>query len=138
MAVRSPLATALSLPSVRRSERRLFRRVDGLIDALGLAPFADKFVSELSTGTRRAADVACVMALEPAVLLLDEPSSGLAQAEVEALGPTLVQLGRQTGCAMVVIEHDVPLVSSMATSMVAMDLGRVIASGPPAAVCADP
>ena len=138
MAVRSPLATALSLPSVRSSERRVFRRVDGLIDMLGLAPFADKFVSELSTGTRRAADVACVMALEPAVLLLDEPSSGLAQVEVEALGPTLVQLGRQTGCAMLVIEHDVPLVSSMATSMVAMDLGRVIASGPPAEVCAHP
>jgi ABC-type branched-subunit amino acid transport system ATPase component len=135
--VKSALLAALWSPPVRRSERRIRQRVDGLIDLLGLAAFADKFVRELSTGTRRAVEIGCVMAAEPKVLLLDEPSSGLAQAESEALGPALSRIVHDTGCGLLVIEHDLPLVTSMADRLVAMDLGQVIASGPPDEVCQD-
>ena len=61
-------------------------RVDELIELLGLGAYRDKFVRELSTGTRRIVDLACVLAQGPSVLLLDEPSSGIAQREAEALG----------------------------------------------------
>jgi branched-chain amino acid transport system ATP-binding protein len=116
----------------------LRRRADGLIDLLGLGAFADKFVAELSTGSRRAVDMACVMAAEPKVLLMDEPSSGLAQAETEQLGPVLVRIVRETGCGMVVIEHDLPLITSVSDRLVAMELGATIAEGEPSQVVNDP
>ena len=124
-AVRNPAMAALGLPAVRRSEKLLRRRVDNLVDLLNLSRYADAFVSELSTGTRRAVDLACVLASEPQVLLLDEPSSGLAQGEVEELGPTLKGIARQTGCAMVLIEHDMPLVTSVSSRLLTLELGRV-------------
>jgi branched-chain amino acid transport system ATP-binding protein len=124
-AVRNPAATALGLPNVRRSERLLSRRVENLVDLLGLTAYADSFISELSTGTRRAVDLACVLALEPKVLLLDEPSSGLAQPEIDELGPTLRGLARQTGCAMVLIEHNMGLVESVAGRVLTMELGSL-------------
>lgn len=136
--VRSEIMTALWLPNVRKSESKVFQRVDGLIEMLGLEAFADKFVGDLSTGSRRAVEVACMMAAEPRVLLLDEPSSGLAQAETEELGPVLVRLVRQTGCGLFMIEHDVRLIASISDRLVAMELGSVIAAGTPDQVLADP
>jgi ABC-type branched-subunit amino acid transport system ATPase component/predicted MFS family arabinose efflux permease len=136
--VRDPLATALGLRAVARSEKCVAGRVSEIIDRMGLGAYADSFVSELSTGTRRLVDLACVLAHEPTVLLLDEPSSGIAQREAEALGPVLVDIRDQTGAALVVIEHDLPLVSSIAEEMVALDLGRVLARGSPDEVLADP
>jgi ABC-type branched-subunit amino acid transport system ATPase component/sugar phosphate permease len=136
--VRDPLATALGLRAVARSERCVADRVSGIIERMGLVAYADSFVSELSTGTRRLVDLACVLAHEPTVLLLDEPSSGIAQREAEALGPLLVDIRDQTGAALVVIEHDLPLVSGIAEEMVALDLGGVLARGTPAEVLADP
>ena len=125
-------------PAVRRSERRVRRRVDALIDLFQLDAYAGKFAGELSTGTRRMVDMACIMAAEPRLLLLDEPSSGLAQAEVEVLGPTVRRLARETGCGVLVIEHDLPLITGLADRLCAMELGRVIAEGRPDAVIADP
>ena len=93
---------------------------------------------ELSTGTRRAVEVACQMAAEPKVLLLDEPSSGLAQAETEALGPALLRIVKETGCGILVIEHDLPLITSISDRLIAMELGRVVTTGTPQEVTTDP
>jgi len=136
--VKNPLLAAVWSPQIRKSERRAMRKVDELIRLMGLRAYADKFVDELSTGTRRAVDIACVLAAEPRVLLLDEPSSGLAQAETEELGPVLVKLVRDTGCGLLVIEHDMPLISTISDRMIAMELGTVITSGPPREVLNDP
>ncbi len=76
-------------------------------------------------------DLACVAAHRPTVVLLDEPSSGIAQRETEALGPLLERLRDGLGAALVVVEHDVPLVTRVADRIVAMDQGAVIADGPP-------
>src|SRR6185312_9657796 len=129
--VRSAVASALWLPQVQRAERRIRRRVDYLLDLMHLVGAADKFVRELSTGMRRTVDIACVMAAEPKVLLLDEPSSGLAQSEVELLAPVIRRLAKETGCGVLVIEHDIPLVTAVADRLVAMQLGQILLDGAP-------
>jgi branched-chain amino acid transport system ATP-binding protein len=113
------------------------RRVDNLVESLGLGPYADKFMDELSTGTRRIVDIACLVAAQPKLLLLDEPSSGLAQAETEMLGPVIGRIVKETGCGIVIIEHDLGLVASVSHRLIAMRLGAVIAEGTPADVLAD-
>jgi ABC-type branched-subunit amino acid transport system ATPase component/predicted MFS family arabinose efflux permease len=135
---RSPLSAALHLPNVMFSERRVRARVDELIETVGLSAFRDKFVHELSTGSRRIVDLACVLAHEPAVLLLDEPSSGIAQREAEALAPLLKRVRDTLGATLLVIEHDLPLLTSIADRMIALDLGEVIAEGTPADVVHHP
>jgi branched-chain amino acid transport system ATP-binding protein len=72
------------------------------------------------------------------VLLLDEPSSGIAQRETEALGPLLRDIRDRLGCSFLVIEHDIPLVSGLADRLVALDLGAVVADGAPEEVLEDP
>jgi ABC-type branched-subunit amino acid transport system ATPase component/MFS family permease len=129
--LRHPVAAALRLPAVGDSERKVSARVDELIDLLGLGAYRNKFVRELSTGTRRIVDLACVLAEQPKVVLLDEPSSGIAQREAEALGPVLQRVRRELGASLLVIEHDLPLLRSMADHMVALDLGRVVTDGHP-------
>jgi branched-chain amino acid transport system ATP-binding protein len=137
-AVKSPLLGALQTPGVRAREARIRGRVDDLIDLMGLVAYADKFVGDLSTGTRRAVDIATMMAFAPRLLLLDEPSSGLAQAETEQLGPVLLRVAQDTGCGILIIEHDLPLITSMSDRLVALELGQVIAVGTPREVTTDP
>ena len=84
--MRDPVGAALHLPSVADAERDIDERVEELLELLGITDFRDKLVRELSTGSRRIVDLACVLAHGPSVLLLDEPSSGIAQREAEALG----------------------------------------------------
>jgi branched-chain amino acid transport system ATP-binding protein len=135
---RSLFAAAAWLPIVRRSEKRAARRVEYLLDLMNLEPYATKFVSELSTGTRRMVDMACVMAMEPRLLLLDEPSSGLAQAEVEVLGPVVRRLAKETTCGVLVIEHDMPLITALSDRLIAMELGSVLLTGTPKDVVENP
>jgi ABC-type branched-subunit amino acid transport system ATPase component/predicted MFS family arabinose efflux permease len=135
--VKDPVAAALSLPSMRGSEATAERRVNELISLMHLDAFRDKFVSELSTGSRRIVDITCALAHQPKVLILDEPSSGIAQAETEVLGPLLERVRDDLGCSLLVIEHDIPLVSSLADELIALDLGRVIAQGLPTDVVRD-
>lgn len=129
--VRNSLLHAARAPQARRSERRVRLRADRLIELLELGAYRDKFIKELSTGLRRIVDIACVLANEPKVLLLDEPSSGIAQAEAEGLGPLLSRVRFETGCSIVIIEHDMPLISSVSDQLVALELGQVVTKGLP-------
>ena len=130
--------SALWLPQVRTAEKRLLRRAEGLIELLGLGAYRDKFVSELSTGSRRIVDLACVMATDPELLLLDEPSSGIAQAEAEELGPLLERVRRDVGCGLLVIEHDIRLLAGIADRLVGMVRGETIVEGAVDDVLDDP
>jgi branched-chain amino acid transport system ATP-binding protein len=136
--VRDPLSAALRLPNSYDSERHISHRVDELVALLGLEPYRSKFVRELSTGTRRVVDLACLLAHRPSVILLDEPSSGIAQREAEALSPMLLRIRDHTGASLVVIEHDIPLIRGVSDRLVAMDQGAVIATGAPIDVLTDP
>jgi len=133
---RNAVLAAVWSPMTRRSERRVGRRVDNLVESLSLGAYADKFLNELSTGTRRIVDIACLLAAGPSVLLLDEPSSGLAQAETEQLGPVIGRIVKELGCAVLIIEHDLGLVASVSHRLIAMRLGEVMATGTPAEVLA--
>ncbi|MGI9030075.1 MAG: ATP-binding cassette domain-containing protein [Ilumatobacteraceae bacterium] len=135
---RSALAAAFRLPGVFDDEEATTRRVDELLELMHLGDYRHSFVRELSTGTRRVLDLACLVAHRPTVVLLDEPSSGIAQREVEALAPVLRRLRDEMGASLVLIEHDIPLVASIADRLLALEQGRVIASGPPAAVLEHP
>jgi branched-chain amino acid transport system ATP-binding protein len=136
--VRDPFLSVLRTGSVARSEEQVNDKVEELIVSFGLERYRDAFIRELSTGTRRVVELACAVAHDPAVLLLDEPTSGIAQRESEALGQLIVDLRRRTGATFVIIEHDVPLVSSIADRLICLNLGEVIADGPPASVIEDP
>jgi branched-chain amino acid transport system ATP-binding protein len=135
--VRSTFLAAFGAPQYRRAERRLRLRAERLIELLELGAFRDKFVSELSTGLRRIVDLACVLAAEPRVLLLDEPSSGIAQAEAEGLGPLLSRVRFETGCSMLIVEHDMPLISAVSDELHALELGALITRGTPEQVLND-
>ena len=136
--VRDHVSALLATPAMRESEEDVAFTVDDLVELLGLGAFRDKFVSELSTGSRRIVDLAMSIAHDPKVLLLDEPSSGIAQRETEALGPLLVDIRRATGCAMLIIEHDMPLITGLSDQILALELGRVVLQGTPDEVLADP
>ena len=127
--VRDPLVAALQLPAVYDSEQWVATRTDELIEVLGLGAFRSKYVSELSTGSRRIVDLACIVAHRPSVVLFDEPSSGIAQRESEALGPVITRVATELGAAVLVIEHDMALLSAVADRLVALDRGRLIAHG---------
>ena len=132
------LAVALFSPSARSRERAKRRDAAELVDFLGLGRYADKPISELSTGTRRIVELAGLLALDARLLCLDEPTAGVAQREAEAMGPLLVEIRRHLGASMLVIEHDMPLIMGMSDRVYCLELGRVIASGLPDAVRADP
>ena len=136
--VKDPVQAALHLPAAYDAEQAVHKRVDELLDLLGLEAFRSKFVQELSTGSRRIVDLACLVAHRPTVILLDEPSSGIAQREAEALVPVLARIRDQLGASIVVIEHDMPLVTAVSDRLVALDQGRVVAEGAPADVLAQP
>jgi branched-chain amino acid transport system ATP-binding protein len=131
-------SSALWLPQARRAETKLRRQADSLVDAVGLGDSRDKAPTELSTGMRRVLDLACQMAAAPDVLLLDEPSSGIAQAEAEELGPFLDRIRRDLGCGILLIEHDMSLLTSVADRLVGMVLGHTVVSGSVAEVTSDP
>jgi ABC-type branched-subunit amino acid transport system ATPase component len=132
------LSSLVGLTPSRHAEAEATRVALELVDLMGLGPYRNKLIKELSTGTRRIVDLACVMIQRPSVVLLDEPSSGIAQRETEALGPLLVGLRDRLGCALVLIEHDMPLLLSVAERVYALETGRVIAVGSPRDVVRHP
>ena len=128
----------LALPPSPASERRKRSEADEILAFLGLGPYADHFAADLSTGTRRVAELACLIATDAKVLLLDEPTAGMAQRETEAFAPLIRQVQHDLDAALVVIEHDMPLIMRISDRVYCMEAGRVIAAGTPADVRSDP
>jgi ABC-type branched-subunit amino acid transport system ATPase component/ABC-type branched-subunit amino acid transport system permease subunit len=132
------LPSMTGLPPSLGAEKRKRVETAELIDFLGLGRYADEFIANLSTGTRRIVELATLLAVDARVLLLDEPTGGVAQRETEAFGPLIVRIQRELGAAMLVIEHDMPLIMSISDRVYCLEAGRVIAEGPPHAVRNDP
>ena len=134
----STIAALLRLPTGRSAEVTKRAWLDELIAMSGLSAFRDNLIGELSTGTRRVVDLMCQVAQGSRLLLLDEPSAGIAQAETEALAPLLLRLQDQLECGVLIIEHDMPLISQLCNRVYALEAGSVIAEGPPAEVLKTP
>jgi ABC-type branched-subunit amino acid transport system ATPase component/ABC-type branched-subunit amino acid transport system permease subunit len=137
LTVRESILVALEARGRNRERGKRSEAAD-LIDLVGLGPYADKAIAELSTGTRRIVELACLLALGAKVLCLDEPTAGIAQRETEALAPLLVGLRADLDASMIVIEHDMPFIRSISDRLYCLEAGQVIASGDPDSVCADP
>ena len=110
----------------------------GLLRYFDLGRWASQPLSTVPTGTRRLVELAACLALSPRLLLLDEPSAGIAHSETERLAVVLDQIAADHGVTFVIIEHDVALLTEVCDRMMALEVGRVIALGPPAEVTSHP
>jgi branched-chain amino acid transport system ATP-binding protein len=110
---------------------------DELLERVGITRVAETRVDSLPTGSARLVELARALATEPKVLLLDEPSSGLDEQETDALGVLLHEL-TSGGLAVLLVEHDMPLVMEACSHISVLDFGRVIAQGTPSEIQADP
>jgi branched-chain amino acid transport system ATP-binding protein len=128
------LAGLLGAPRTFRAERELDRRADLLLDLLGLAELADRRVAGLPYGVLKRVEIATVLATDPDVLLLDEPSSGMGPEEAHRLGDTLLDLRREFGLSICMIEHHVPLVVRVCDYVYCLNFGQLLAEGPPEVV----
>ena len=107
-----------------------------LLAEVGLGAVADRRVEQLPTGTARLVEVARALAARPSVLLLDEPSSGLDEAETDDLSLLLRRMAA-AGTGILLVEHDVEMVMSVCSRIFVLDFGRLLASGTPAEIRAD-
>jgi ABC-type branched-subunit amino acid transport system ATPase component len=126
-------AGALRRPSPGETER-----VDALLQLLGITTLAHRQVGGLPLGTSRLVEIARALATCPSVLLLDEPLSGLGGSEVEALGELLLRAVAERNIAMLLVEHDVPMVLRLCSTIFVLDFGQIIASGPASVIRDDP
>jgi branched-chain amino acid transport system ATP-binding protein len=113
------------------SERLLRAKADALADVLGLGDLLDTQVAGLPYGTLKRIEIATVLATDPEVLLLDEPSSGMGPEEARQLGDTLLELRREFGLSIVMIEHHVPLVVRVCDYVYCLDFGQLLTHGSP-------
>jgi ABC-type branched-subunit amino acid transport system ATPase component/ABC-type branched-subunit amino acid transport system permease subunit len=125
------------LPSIR-PERAKRAEAAELIDYLGLGRYADRYIAELSTGTRRIVELTAVLAVAPRVICLDEPTAGVAQREAEAFGPLIVRVKRELDATLVVVEHDLPLILAISDRIYCLEAGQVIVEDVPEAIRTNP
>lgn len=116
--------------------RRTSTDPDRLLDRVGILPYAGERADSIPTGAARLLEVARALACEPKLLLLDEPSSGLDEAETEDFGALLTELAAE-GTSILMVEHDMDLVMEVCDQVHVLDFGQVIASGSPAEIRAD-
>jgi len=121
----------LFAPSSIGKERTKRAEAAELIDFLGLGRYADRFIAELSTGTRRIVELTSMLAVRPRVVCLDEPTAGVAQREAEAFGPLIKRIQRELDATLIVVEHDLPLIMSISDRIYCLEAGAVIADGSP-------
>lgn len=131
------LRALLRSPLCRREEREIAARADALLEEVGLAELGNQPAESLPLGQQRSMQLARALASDPAVLLLDEPASGLRAAERRQLARSIRKLCNR-GLTLLLVEHDVALVTSLSHRITVLDLGRVIAEGEPATIREDP
>ena len=125
-------------PAVRRSELAHRRRVEEVIDFLDLAAYRDLYIASLPYGVRKVVELARALCTEPKLLLLDEPSSGLNTEETEDMAFWIQDIRNDLGITVLMVEHDMSLVSEVSDRVLALNYGRMLAEGTAAEVQAHP
>ncbi|SFG10351.1 branched-chain amino acid transport system ATP-binding protein [Palleronia marisminoris] len=133
----SILADMLSLPSVHRRARVARDGAMALLDRVGLADLANEEAGNLSYGRLKRLEIARALAVDPRILLLDEPAAGCNAVETEEIDALIAELARE-GVAILLVEHDMKLVMKISNHVIVLDRGRKIAEGPPAEVSRNP
>jgi len=132
------LAGSLFWGRSRREETRERRRAEELIEFLELERYRKAPIATLPFGVQKLVGVGRALAMEPRLLLLDEPSTGMNREEKEDLARFLLRIHHELGTTMLWIEHDMELVGDLAERVVVLDFGQKIAEGPPGTVLRDP
>ncbi|MCO5099721.1 MAG: ABC transporter ATP-binding protein [Burkholderiaceae bacterium] len=122
------------LPAVRRAERETRRKVEEVIDFLDLQHYRDTMVAGLPYGVRKVVELARALCMQPRLLLLDEPSSGLNVEETGDMAFWIEDIRDDLGITVLMVEHDMSLVSKVSDRVLAMNQGEVLAVGTPAQV----
>jgi branched-chain amino acid transport system ATP-binding protein len=123
------LAAVVGATIVRQREQEMTTRAESILELLGLAEFRNRRLDGLSYGTLKLLELGCALATDPALLLLDEPSSGMGPEEAHDLGQRLLALRRELGLTMLLIEHHVPLVAEVCDYVYVLDFGELLAEG---------
>jgi branched-chain amino acid transport system ATP-binding protein len=121
----------------RAEAARVQDRVEALLSLAGLGGKGDRLVGELAHGDQRAAEIAMALALEPRLLLLDEPTAGMGEQETYEIAQLIRRLHRDSKLTIVLIEHDMRVVFHLADRITVLDQGRLLAEGTPEAIAAD-
>ena len=132
------VSDSIKLAWVRRSEAGINKKVHEILAYLDLEEVAHTTVSGLPFGTQKRVELARALAADPKILLLDEPAGGLNHEEVYVLGDLVRKLRDERHLTVLLVEHHMGLVMSIADHVVALNFGRKLAEGTPAAVQADP
>jgi len=117
------------LPRVRRAEHVHREKVEEVIDFLDLQPYRDQYIANLPYGVRKVVELARALCIEPKLLLLDEPASGLSVEETENVAFWIDDIKNDLGIAILMVEHDMSLVTEVSDRVLAMNDGRTIAEG---------
>ena len=128
----------LFTPFVRAEERRHREAVEKVIDFLDLQAYRDKYIAGLPYGVRKVVEMGRALAIEPRLLLLDEPASGLSVEETQDVAFWVEDIKKQMGITVLMVEHDMHLVASVCDRVLALADGRMLALGTPAEVQTDP
>jgi branched-chain amino acid transport system ATP-binding protein len=128
----------LFLPNVKRAERDHRRKAEEVIEFLDLQAYRDKLIAGLPYGVRKVTEVARALCSEPKIILLDEPSSGLNVEETNDMAFWIKDIKNELGITVLMVEHDMTLVNRVSDRVLALNYGRVMASGKPAEVQSHP
>ncbi len=125
-------------PAVRAAEAASRDQVEDVIQLLDLMPYRNSPVAGLPYGVRKVVELARALATQPRLLLLDEPASGLNPEETRELAFWIDDIQKDLGITVIMVEHDMSLVSEAADRVLCMNMGQVLALGTPAEVQSDP
>jgi branched-chain amino acid transport system ATP-binding protein len=125
------IADLAAMPTRRKRERERRARTDEVLELCGLLELRDQPAGKLPIGRARMVEMARAIVDEPRVLLLDEPTSGLEESETHSLGESMQRVCKDRGCAVILVEHDVGFVMKHCDRIIVLNLGGVIAEGPP-------
>ena len=132
------LSGGLYLGRQRRAEIEHRRYVEEVIDFMNLEPLRSAEVGSLAYGNQRLVEMARALALDPAILLLDEPTAGMNAEEKESMARFILDVHEERGVTVVVIDHDIDVIMDISDRVVVLDFGREIAEGTPEEVRGDP
>lgn len=133
-----PLSAAAWLGKTRRREAENREVVEAIIQFLELEPFRKSFVAMLPYGVQKRIELGRALAMEPKLLLLDEPAAGMNNEETEDMARAILDIKRELGIGMILVEHDMRVVMDLADTVLAIDFGKPIALGPPDQIQANP